>query len=183
MMLRVVLVAVIAVALAAFTYLRLERTGRRGWIALVCRAAAYAGLGLLLLNVSCPIAGAPRRPLVLLDASLSLSAPGGRWAESKDSAARWGEVRRFGDERGAADTLPDRGRSLLGPALVAAAASDRPVVVVTDGEIEDAADLTPDLLPRAAVRLFRRAARPDLALTRVTGPARVTAGDSIPLEL
>ena len=183
MMLRVVLVAVIAVALAAFTYLRLERTGRRGWIALVCRAAAYAGLGLLLLNVSCPIAGAPRRPLVLLDASLSLSAPGGRWAEARDSAARWGEVRRFGDERGAADTLPDRGRSLLGPALVAAAASDRPVVVVTDGEIEDAADLTPDLLPRAAVRLFPRAARPDLALTRVTGPARVTAGDSIPLEL
>jgi hypothetical protein len=183
MILRAAFVVVLAVALAAFTYLRLERTGRRGWVPLVCRAVTYAALGLLLLNVSCPVAGAPRRPLVLLDASLSLTAPGGRWAEARDSAGRWGELRRFGDEHAAADTLPDRGRSLLGPALVAAAASDRPVVVVTDGEIEDAGDLTPDLLPRVAVRLFPRAARPDIALTRVTGPARVTAGDSIPLEI
>jgi hypothetical protein len=97
--------------------------------------------------------------------------------------ARWGEVRRFGDERGSDDTLPSRGRSLLGPALVAASASDRPVLVVTDGEIEDAPDLPPDLLSRTTVRLFPRATRPDLALTRVTGPERVTAGDSIPLEV
>ena len=183
MMLPALLVIALAAALAAFTYLRVERTGRRGWFALVCRAVAWSALGLLLLNVSCPVAGAPRRPLVLLDASLSLSAPGGHWADARDSAARWGEVRRFGDERGSADTLPTRGRSLLAPALVAAAASDRPVIVVTDGEIEDAADLAPDLLARVSVRLFPRSARPDFALTRVTGPARVTAGDSIALEL
>src|SRR4051794_32095112 len=183
MILPAVLVVLLASGLAAFTYLRLERAGKRGWVPLVCRAVAWGALGLLLLNLSCPVAGAPRRPLVLLDASLSLSAPGGRWAEARDSAGRWGEVRRFGDERGSADTLPTRGRSLLAPALVAASASDRPVVVVTDGEIEDAGDLPPDLLPRAAVRLFPRTARPDLALTRVTGPSRVTAGDSIPIEL
>ena len=183
MLLPALLVVVLAAALAAFTYLRVERTGRRGWLALACRAVAWAALGLLILNVGCPVAAAPGRPLVLLDASLSMSAPGGRWAEARDSAARWGEARRFGDERGAADTLPTRGRSLLGPALVAAAASDRPVIVVTDGEIEDAADLPPDLLARVSVRLFPRVARPDLALTRVTGPARVTAGDSIALEL
>jgi hypothetical protein len=150
---------------------------------MVCRGIAWAALGLLLLNVSCPVAGAPRRPLALLDASLSLTAAGGRWPEARDSAARWGEVRRFGDERGSDDTLPSRGRSLLGPALVAASASDRPVVVVTDGEIEDAADLPPDLLSRTTVRLFPRAARPDLALVHVTGPERVTAGDSIPLDV
>ena len=183
MILRASLVLVLAAGLAAFTYLRLERTGRRGWVPLVCRALAWGALGLLLLNVSCPVVGAPKRPLVLLDASLSLSAPGGRWAEARDSAGRWGEVRRFGDERGSADTLPTRGRSLLTPALVAASASDRPVVVVTDGEIEDADDVPPDLLPRVAIRLFPRAPRPDVALTRVTGPLRVTAGDSIPLEL
>ena len=111
-------------------------------VAAGCRSPAAPSpgraLGLLLLNVSCPSPGAPRRPLVLLDASLSLSAPGGRWPEARDSAARWGEVRRFGDERGSDDTLPTRGRSLLAPALIAASASDRPVVVVTDGEIEDA---------------------------------------------
>lgn len=183
MIFRAILVLLVAAALAAFTYLVLERTGRRGWVPIVCRAVVWAALGLLLLNVSCPVAGVARRPLVLLDASLSLSAPGGRWTEARDSAARWGDVRRFGDERGSDDTLPDRGRSLLGPALIAASVSDRPVIVVTDGEVEDAADIPPDLLPRVAVRLFPRAPRPDLALTQVTGPARVTAGDSIPLEL
>ena len=183
MILRAILVLLLAGALAAFTYLRLERVGPRGWVPMVCRGLAWAALGLLLLNLSCPVAGAPRRPLVLLDASLSLSAPGGRWSAARDSAVRWGEVRRFGDERGSDDTLPNRGRSLLGPALVAASASDRPVVVVTDGEIEDAADLPPDLLSRTTVRLFPRALRPDLALVRVTGPDRVTAGDSIPLDV
>jgi hypothetical protein len=183
MIFRAILVLLLAAGVAAFTYLVLERTGRRGWVPLVCRAVAWAALGLLLLNLSCPVAGAPRRPLVLLDASLSLSAPGGRWGEARDSAARWGDVRRFGDERGSDDTLPNRGRSLLGPALVAASASGRPVIVVSDGEIEDAADLPPNLLPGVGVRLFPRAVQPDLALTRVTGPSRVTAGDSIPLEV
>jgi hypothetical protein len=183
MILRAFVVLLLAGGLAAFTYLRLERIGRRGWVPLVCRGIAWAALGLLLLNVSCPVSGPPRRPLVLLDASLSMAAAGGRWGEARDSAARWGEVRRFGDERGPGDTLPSRGRSLLAPALTAASASDRSVVVVTDGEIEDASDLPPDLLPRATVRLFPRAPRPDLALVNVTGPARVTAGDSIPLEI
>ena len=183
MILRAVVVLALATALAAFTYLRLERTGPRGWVPLACRAVAWGALGLLLLNVSCPVAGRLQRPLVLLDASLSLTAPGGRWREARDSAAQWGDVRRFGDERGSADTLPTRGRSLLAPALTAASASDRSVLVVTDGEIEDAGDIPPDLLQSVGVRLFPRASRPDLALTRVSGPARVTAGDSIPLEL
>jgi hypothetical protein len=180
---RVALVIALALALAAFTYLRLERTGARGWVPLACRALAWSALGLLLLNVSCPVAAAPRRPLVLLDASLSMGGPGGRWAEARDSAYRRGDVRRFGDERPGDDSAASRGRSLLAPALIAASASDRPVIVVTDGEIEDAGDLPPDLLARAGVRLFPRAARPDVAITRVTGPARVTAGDSIPLDV
>ena len=96
---RAALVVALALALAAFTYLRLERTGTRGWLPLACRALAWSALGLLLLNVSCPVAGTPGRPLVLLDASLSMSAAGGRWAEARDSARRWGDVRRFGDER------------------------------------------------------------------------------------
>jgi hypothetical protein len=179
---RVVLVTVLAAGLAAFTYLGLERAGRRGWIPMGCRAIAWAALGVLLLNLSCPVRGAPRRPLVLLDASLSLGAPGGRWGEARDSAWQWGEVRRFGDDRVGSDTAPSRGRSLLAPALLAASVSDRPVIIVTDGEIEDARDLPPDLLARSAVRVFPRRPRPDLAITALSGPARVTAGDSIPLD-
>ena len=128
------------------------------------------------------MSGAPLRPLVLLDASLSMSA-GGRWAEARDSAARWGEVRTFGDERSGADTAPSRGRSLLAPALVAASASDRPTIIVTDGEIEDAADLDAGLLTRTGVRLFPRKPFSDLAVVRVDGPSRVTVGDSIPLDV
>jgi hypothetical protein len=177
------LVVLLASALAAFTYLRLERGGPRSWIPLACRAVAWTGLGLLLLNLSCPVRAAPLRPLVLLDASLSFGAPGGRWAEARDSALRWGEVRPFGDERARTDTVPDRGRSLLSPALLAASASDRPVLVVTDGEIEDAADLSPELIARTGVRVFPRVPLPDLAVTSVGGPSRVTAGDTIPLEM
>ena len=125
-MLRAILVALLALGVSAFTYLGLERIGRRAWVPLLCRAIAWTALGLLLINLSCPIPSAPLRPLVLLDASLSMGAAGGHWSEARDSAVRWGEVRPFGDERLTADTLPNRGRSLLAPALLAASASDRP---------------------------------------------------------
>ena len=177
------LVTVAAFGLAVFTYLGLERLGRRAWIPLVCRGIAWTALGLLLINLSCPVSGAPLRPLVLLDASLSMGAAGGRWAEAKDSAARWGEIRYFGDERPVSDSAPTRGRSLLAPALLGASASERPLIVATDGEIEDAREVPPDLLARSAVRLFSRAPPADIALTRVTGPDRVSSGDSIPLEV
>jgi hypothetical protein len=182
-MLAAAVVVVLAVGVAAFTYLGVERVGRRPWVPLVSRAVAWSSIGLLLLNISCPTSARLQRPLVLLDGSLSMSAPGGRWAEARESARRIGDVRMFGDERATADTAPDRGRSLLGPALTAAAASDRPVVVVTDGEIEDAGDLPAELIGRATVRSLPRTPTGDIALTSVAGPARVTAGDSIGLEV
>lgn len=182
-MLQVVLIILLATGLAAFTYLRLERLGRRAWIPLICRAVAWTALGLLLLNLSCPAGSGPLRPLVLLDASLSLGAAGGHWTEARDSALRWGDVRSFGDERLTADSTPTRGRSLLAPALVAASASDRPIIIVSDGEIEDRRDIPSDILARSGVRLFPREPQPDLAISRVSGPNRVSAGDSIPLEV
>jgi hypothetical protein len=181
-MLQAILVVLVASALAALAYLRLEHAGPRVWIPAAFRAVAWASLGLLLLNGSCPSAGAPRRPLVLLDASISMGAAGGRWREALDSARRWGDVRTFGDEHPAPDTMPARGRSLLGPTLAAAAGSDRPVVIASDGEIEDAGDLPPELLARASVRLFSRGPVPDLAITSLDGPARVTSGDSVALD-
>ena len=182
-MLTAVLVAVLAAAFAAFTYLGLERLGRRSSIPMVFRAVAWAALGLLLVNLSCEVRGDPARPLVLLDASMSMAAAGGHWNEARDSARGWGEVRTFGDERAGSDSIPRRGRSLLAPALLAAAASDRPIIVVSDGEIEDVREIPPDILARSGVRLFPRSQRFDLAITRVTGPERIAAGDSIPLDI
>lgn len=178
-----VLVVLAAFGLAAFTYLGLERLGRRAWVPLACRGIAWAALGLLLVNVSCPVTAAPLRPLALLDASLSMTAAGGRWVEARDSAARSGEVRYFGDERSSPDSVPVRGRSRLAPALLAASASDRPLIVVTDGEIEDLRDIPPDLLARSTIKVLPRVAQPDLAITRISGPNRVSAGDSLFLDV
>ena len=177
-----IVVIVAAAALAAATYLGLERLGRRGIPPMVARAIAWAALGLLLVNVSCPRSPEAGRPLVLLDASLSMSAAGAQWDSALAAARGLGDVRYFGDERDAGDSLPIRGRSLLRPALAAAAASDRLIVVITDGEIDDVPDLPPDLLDRAAVRVFPRDSIGDFAITALAGPARVTAGDSIVLE-
>jgi hypothetical protein len=179
----IVLVAVAAFGLAAFTYLYLERLGGRAWVPLFCRGIGWTALGLLLVNVSCPVAGTPQRALTLLDASLSMGAAGGRWGEASDSARRWGDVRPFGDERANRDSTPSRGRSLLAPALLTASASDRPLIVVTDGEIEDLRDIPPDLLARTTIKIFPRSSHPDLAITRVTGPGRITSGDSIHLQI
>jgi hypothetical protein len=182
-MLAAALVVLLAAGLAAFTYLGIERLGRKGWVPMVARAIAWSAIGLLLLNVGCPVAGAPERPLVLLDGSISMAGPGGRWTEARDTALRLGDESMFGDEGTAPDTTPSRGRSLLQPALTAAAASDRPVIIVTDGELEDIGDLPTELLGRANVRAMNRKPRADFALVSVAGPGRVTAGDSIVLQV
>ena len=83
---------------------------------------AWAALGLLLLNVSCPRPPITRRPVVLLDGSLSMTAAGRDWSASRRLADSLGEVHFFGDARPGVDSLPNRGRSLLGPSLAAAAA-------------------------------------------------------------
>jgi hypothetical protein len=176
---RILLVVLAAVALSAGTYLGLERLGRRALPAILARTVAWAALGLLLINLSCPRPPVARRPLVLLDASLSMTAAGRDWPAVRRLADSLGDVRYFGDSRPGTDSLPNRGRSLLTPALSAAAASDRPVIVLTDGEIDDAAGLPADLLARSRVEVLPRAPARDIAVVSVDGPARITAGDSL----
>lgn len=174
-MLVIVLVLAAAIGLAVAAYAGLG--WRRQWLPWSLRAIAWAALGLLLVNPGCPETGAPGRPLVLLDASLSMAAAGGRWGEALDSARRWGEVRPFGDPGRPLDTVPDGGSSRLAEALEAARATGRPVVVVTDGEVEDAT-----LLPaagRPTVRLFPRGPAPAVAVSRVEAPARITGRDTL----
>ena len=172
---RIVLVVILSAALSWFTYWQLERLGSRAWVAALARGIAWAALGVLILDLTCAAPGGRMAtPLVLLDGSLSMSAAGGRWQEALDSARAWGEVRLFGDTRPNRDSLPTFGRSDLAPALAAASASDRRVLVVTDGEITDPAEVGAEALGHAGVRLFPRAANPDLAITRLAGPSRVT---------
>ncbi|MDQ2669227.1 MAG: hypothetical protein M3Y31_01205, partial [Gemmatimonadota bacterium] len=127
-MLIALLVIAAGLALAALTYLGLERLGRRAWLPLACRAVAWSALGLLVVNLSCPTRGTPAEPLVLLDRSLSMGAAGGQWDGARRIADSLGEVRLFGDDGERDDTTAMAGRTLLAPALTAAAVSARPVV-------------------------------------------------------
>lgn len=167
-----------AVALALLAYGGLERLLPTAWLPALCRATAWFALGLLLLNPGCPAVGDSGRSLVLLDGSLSMTAAGGRWEEGRRVAGTVGDVRLFGDPDMVLDSLPVAGRSLLGPALEAAVATGRPVTVVTDGEIGDAAGLSASLLGPVAVRLVPRPPDPHVAVRVVQGPGRVTARDS-----
>ena len=181
-MILVLVAAALGFSLAAVTYLLLERGGQRLLAPFLARGVAWSALLLLLLNVGFARPPAARRPIVLLDASLSMQSTGAHWSRALDSATRLGDVRFFGDERPEADSAPDRGTSRLLPALSAAAASDRAVVVLTDGELDDGADLPADLEDRATVTVLPRDSVADYAVTQFQGPARVTAGDSLLLE-
>lgn len=172
-------VLVLATLLSVFTYLRLERLGARAWPAIAARSVAWAALGFLLLNLSCPRPPDRTRPLVLLDASLSMGQDSARWARARQLADSLGEVRFVGDERPAMDSMPDRGQSRLAPALTSAAAQDRAVVIVTDGEVDDALEIPPDVRRTLQIEVLPRPERPDWALVEVDGPARITAGDSL----
>jgi hypothetical protein len=175
------LVLIAAVALAAVAYAGLERLGRRALLPMSLRAIAWASLGVLLLNPGCPVPPEQSRPLVLLDGSLSMRAAGGRFDEALADARGAGEVRLFGDPERKLDSVPLAGRSLLAPALAAARASGRPVIVVTDGELADSLEALP-LLTGVGVRLFERKAGAAVAIASVRGPARITERDTLRLS-
>ena len=146
-----------------------------------CRATAVLLLCLLLFDPLLPAGGRPR-PLVLLDASLSLGAAGGQWQRARDTALRLGEVRLVGDASPRADTAPTRGASRLAPALRAAAAVGRPLVLVSDGEITDPIELDPQIRRGATVIILPREATADVAVTALVGPDRAVLGDTLRLE-
>ncbi|HEX5004259.1 MAG TPA: hypothetical protein VFV65_03035 [Gemmatimonadales bacterium] len=169
----------LAASLALITYLRLEPKGPRMWVPMACRAVAWAGLGALVANPGCPAGADARAPLVLLDASLSMSADSAGWARASDTARTIGRVRWFGDPRPWTDSLPIRGRSDLAPALASAVSLGRRIVVVTDGELGDGADLPPELARAAGFVVLPRVPSRDLAIVGVSGPPRATVGDTL----
>jgi len=173
------LIAVLSVALAALTYRRFEALASPAWAAMAFRAVVWGALGLLLLNPGCAGPADRLRPVVLLDGSLSMASSTDGWRAAVDTARALGEVRWFGDVRPATDSQPERGRSELAPALAAASASGRRVMVVTDGEVTDPGDIPTDLLRSSGIVLLPRPPIRDLAVTQVSAPARITAGDSL----
>ena len=151
------------------------------------RATAVLALVLLLWNPIATRALAPdAQPIVLLDASLSMTSG---WHAALDSAralaGRGGAlVWRFGDRVASFDsTAPGEGTSHLAPALEAAAARGGQVIVVTDGAVDDALAMPPDLQRRPRVVLVPRPPFFDAFVASVDGPRRVTSTDTVRLRV
>ncbi|HEV2672290.1 MAG TPA: vWA domain-containing protein [Gemmatimonadales bacterium] len=152
----------------------------------ILRGIAVVSLILLVWNPSSSrILPTSDQPIVLLDASLSMNAS---WQAALDSvrplARRRAVVWRFGRRVAAFDSLsPSDGATRLGPALEAAAGRAGEVVVVTDGALDDAASIPPDLLRRPRVILLPRAPFFDAYVASVAGTRHVTRGDTVRLRV
>lgn len=164
------LVILVAAALAAATYFLRRRTAPAPWLAVAGRAMAWGAIALLLLNPACGRRDDAAMPLVLLDISPSMEAGTSRAAAARARADSLGEVVEFSGSR-------------LRPALAAAAASGRPVVVITDGEIRDAAELPAGLLRTATVTLLPRPEVAYLAIEMASAPRWLPAGDTLVVRL
>jgi hypothetical protein len=147
--------------------------------AMLARIVAIASVLFLLIDPGIASRRLDNRPLVLLDNSISMHASGGRAGEAHTLAASLGDTITFGELM----RREPGGRSMLFDPLAGAVASGRPVTIVTDGEIGDATTIPADLLAQAAVRILPRAVAPDIALTDVRAPQRLTAGDSLAVDI
>jgi hypothetical protein len=177
-MLQLVLAVALATALAWWSW-RDRWHDRRARFAALARAIGVSALVLLLLDPTIRAGGPQRRPLVLLDNSVSMHATGGRAAEAAALAASIGDTTAFGE---LAPGLPGD-RSALFDVLTGAVTSGRAVTVVTDGEIPDVATIPADLLAQVSIRALPRPTGPDIALTAVRAPLRLAAGDTLAMTV
>lgn len=191
--------AMASLAMVAYLYGRRELPGRGRKLLAGLRWLAIAILLLLLFDPEVPVSplsGEGERVQVLLDGSLSMAAPlrpgeeSRRWdeaaGEARRAAGRGGEVLVFGDSPRAVpvDSLaafePNSARSRLVPALRAAAeAGASRVVVVTDGAIDDLAEvdrIMPLLGMQLDIRTIGSEEVGNLGLAEVEAPVWAEAG-------
>ncbi len=140
------------------------------------------------------VAGAPARPprppapLIALDVSSSMRRGGDsalwRAALARVKALAPDTLWLFGDSLRAGSVLAapsDAATRALG-AVDRARAAGRPVVLITDGEVDDAAQL--GALPAGSrVELLARAPLRDAAVTEIEAPFRAVAGDTIAMRI
>lgn len=146
---------------------------------MAARGVALLALALLLFDPGLRRSTSRSRPLVLLDNSVSMHAAGGSADSARALAPALGDVVPFGE------LIPGEpgGQSSLAAPLAAATAGGRPLIVITDGEVPDAATLPPDLLAHAEIRALPRATAPGIALLDVRGPQRLITGDTLEIQV
>jgi hypothetical protein len=120
---------------------------------------------------------------VALDASASWQVAGNAalWTDARAAAAGAGgdTLLLLGDSLrvGAAPATPTDGASRVAPLVERVLGAGRPVVLVTDGRIDDAARLAELPAGSKVIALDGTGAR-DAALVSIDGPAAVVAGDT-----
>lgn len=171
-------VGVVAVAIG---YGRFAVRGASRWPATL-RLGAVTLLAIALLDLPIGTVGRPS-PLVALDASASMAARDSAiWRAARDTArvVAGGDGIAFGDsvtEGDIDDTRPAALASRVADAVRRATATGRPLVVVTDGELDDPEALA-DAPPGSRVVVIGPSARIDLAIADVDAPTDVAPGDT-----
>jgi hypothetical protein len=195
----------LALAVVIYLYRRREAPGRGRAILIALRFLAFALLILLLFDPRLPAPGGPasHRRIVLLDRSVSMLLPvdpaapraGTRWqaavAAARSAAGRaavltFGTAPRPLPPDSLAGLVPSAPESRLLPALQGASeAGAGRVLVVTDGGIEDEADVArwiPRLGIDVEVRRVASAPVPDFAVADVSAAAWAQAGKPFTIE-
>lgn len=178
-----VLAAVAGVALALVQY---GASGGRRLVPAALRAAAAACLVALLLDAPARRSESVR-PFAALDVSKSWNRGGDsgpyRNALERVRRANADSVFLIGDSlrAGRAPAVPRDTRSLVRPAVDRALAAGRPLLLVTDGEIDDPEALSA-LPARSEIEVVNRPSRRDAALATLDAPRTAVAGDTIPVR-
>lgn len=168
---------------------------RRGWIRRVAaapmpaalRALALALIVALLLDAPAGRSRVPA-PWVALDASRSMARGGDStaWRAALDSARALDadSLYAFGDSLRPAGRAPrpDDRQSNVDPVVQRALADGRPVVVITDGEVDGAGELR-QLPAGSRVVVVPRARDADAAAEGLDVPRAVVSGDSVQIRL
>jgi len=150
------------------------------------RAGAVALVVALLLDA--PVGFAKAVPAwAALDASLSMSrGDSSLWRAARDSVRRSGadSTFLFGDSVRRADTTsaPRDQASVLRPVVERALGAGHPLIVVTDGEIDDP-DAAQVLPPGSRLIVLTHAPRRDVAVASIEGPRAVVSGDTAEIRV
>jgi hypothetical protein len=191
------LAAAIALLVAWLAYARSATPGQRGKVALLAAIRFAAVLLVAAMVLGAPSAPpTPAAPLVAIDVSSSWRRAGGDDSSRVDSVrAQW---QRASQSAGASDNLvmvvgdslremapgelarvlPNDAASRIRPAIDRAAALGRPLLLVTDGEVDDPESLSEAPIG-SSVRVPVREARQDVALADLTVPSDASAGDTL----
>lgn len=189
-MLKWLVAAIAGVAIAVLSYGRREPGGGRGTrraILLAARALAVTLLVALVLDAPAGPARSPA-PLVALDVSTSWERAGdsASWTRARNAAERLGgdSLILFGDSvrTGRAPELPSddatRSRALVERSL----AAGRPLVLITDGELDDPSALA-QLPSGSRIEVVPRDSTRDVAVLSLDAPRAVVSGDTVEVRV